>query len=106
MGTGPLTHPGHHSLCRHRPWADATRPGLRNPTPVSLSPVPQANLTAAGVPHRLELFEGEGHAFVKDVGATRGQGAAARAWRLFRDFVRQVAGGNFVGGPGAGAREP
>lgn len=66
----------------------------------------EANLTAAGVPHRLELFEGEGHAFVKDVGATRGQGAAARAWRLFRDFVRQVAGGNFVGGPGAGAREP
>ncbi|KAG2498111.1 hypothetical protein HYH03_003869 [Edaphochlamys debaryana] len=52
----------------------------------------QADLIAAEVPARLELFEGEGHAFVKDVGAVRQGGSAGRAWALFRDFVRSVAG--------------
>ncbi|PNH03836.1 hypothetical protein TSOC_010068 [Tetrabaena socialis] len=57
-----------------------------------------ADLTAAGVPHRLERFEGEGHAFLRDAAAVRQGGAAGRAWGLFREFVREVAGGRRPGG--------
>ncbi|GLC38901.1 hypothetical protein PLESTB_000459800 [Pleodorina starrii] len=57
----------------------------------------KADLAAAGVPHRLELFEGEGHAFLRDLAAVRQGGAAGRSWQLFREFVRQVARGQFQG---------
>lgn len=53
--------------------------------------VAQADLRSGGVPAEVVLFEGEGHAFVKDLQATRAGGAAGRAWGLFRDFLRARA---------------
>ncbi|GIL51498.1 hypothetical protein Vafri_7474 [Volvox africanus] len=55
----------------------------------------KADMLAAGVPHQLELFEGEGHAFLRDLAAVRQGGAAGRSWQLFREFVRQIACGSF-----------
>ncbi|PNW85644.1 hypothetical protein CHLRE_03g196200v5 [Chlamydomonas reinhardtii] len=59
----------------------------------------QADLNAAGVPNRLERFEGEGHAFIKEAKSVEVGGAAGRAWSLFCAFVQDVAAGRPVSGP-------
>jgi carboxymethylenebutenolidase len=49
----------------------------------------EAQLAAAGVPHHVLRFPGEGHAFVVDVESTRRPGAAAEAWAAFQAFLQQ-----------------
>ncbi|KAG2433537.1 hypothetical protein HYH02_012654 [Chlamydomonas schloesseri] len=61
--------------------------------PASMLEKFKADLTASGVPHRLEMFEGEGHAFIKEAKSVEQGGAAGRAWELFRAFIRDVAAG-------------
>lgn len=50
----------------------------------------EAALSSAGVPHDITLYDGVGHAFVKDIEDIRAGGTDAEAWTAFLAFADNV----------------
>lgn len=49
----------------------------------------EAGLKAAGVPHEITVYPGQGHAFVGGVDQIKAGGAAGAAWQQFKDFLER-----------------
>jgi len=50
----------------------------------------QAALNEAGIPNQITLYEGQPHAFVKDMASIRGGGAQGQAWKELLDFLQRT----------------
>jgi acetyl esterase/lipase len=72
-------------------------------------PTVEAGLRAAGVPHRLNVYPGAGHAFFRDTGGAYNETAALAAWRdtldWFGTYLR-VAGASALPATGDGGVGP
>jgi carboxymethylenebutenolidase len=52
----------------------------------------QMGLEAAGIPHEITVYEGVGHAFVKDMEGIRQGGAQGEAWAQFLAWLARTVG--------------